>query len=438
MLLVYSHKITNRLRFIFRLYLDEMLGVPVTFTSDENEFAAHEGPRFSYGFKPLSAELHFGAKGLLHETGISEQHITVSDWNGLPAFFPAGKQSAVPFDLFSAAFYLVSRYEEYLPHIRDSLDRFDAHQSLAWQNGFLRRPVVNLWGEELKKVLQAKWPGLTFPERRYRFTTTIDIDNAYAYREKGIVRAAGGLAKALLNFDFAGFSERLRVLAGWRHDPYDTYDYQLRVQEQFGLRPVYFFLVGDYGENDKNLSVQNRNFRALIKHISDHAEIGVHPSFGSNKAPERLRTEIARLKNILHRDITRSRQHFLMLKFPDTYRHLIERDITDDYSMGFANEIGFRAGICTSFKFYDLDQEIETMLRVHPFAVMDASLKYYMKIEPQAAPAEVRPMIDEVRAVNGAFMLLWHNESLSDEKQWKGWRDVYYQIVASASEKKPA
>ncbi|TND09790.1 MAG: hypothetical protein FD123_914 [Bacteroidetes bacterium] len=438
MVLVYTHKITNRLRYIFHLYFDEMLGVPVHFTTDQNEFAAHAGPKLSYGQKPLANELHFASCGLLFETGISEQHIPVSLWEDLPVFFSAGKQSALPFDLFAAGFYLVSRYEEYLPHIRDSLDRFDAHQSLAWQNGFLQKPVVNLWGARLKKILAAHFPALTFPVKRYRFVPTIDIDNAYAYREKGIVRAAGGLGKALFQLNFSEFSERLRVLLRLQKDPYDTYDYQLQVQEQFHFRPVYFFLVGDYGVNDKNLSVQNRKFRSLIKHIADHAEIGVHPSFGSNKEPERLRTEISRLRSILHQDITRSRQHFLMLKFPDTYRNLIERDITDDFSMGFANEIGFRAGICTSFKFYDLDQELETGLRIHPFAVMDASLKYYMKTEPEAAPALVAPLIEEVKSVQGVFMLLWHNESLSDEKQWKGWRDTYFRIVTQASEKKQA
>jgi len=433
MILIYTHKPTNRVRYIFRLYFREMLGLELRVTGDAAEFNAHAGPKLSYTFQPLGDELFFAARNLLFETGIAEQNITVSQWQGLPVFFASGKQSALPFDPFAAGFYLVSRYEEYLPHIRDELDRFDAHNSLAWQNGFLDRPVVDHWALLIRDVLAARFPQLQFQQRRYKFISTLDIDNAYAYKEKGLMRSLGGLAKAAAELDLKEAVARLRVLLRLQRDPYDTYDYQLEIQKRYKLRPIYFFLVGDYGVNDKNLSVQNKRFRSLIQHIADHADVGVHPSFGSNKEPERLRSEIGRLKKILHRDITRSRQHFLMLKFPDTYRNLIERDITDDYSMGFANEIGFRAGICTPFNFYDLDQEVETKLKVHPFAVMDASLKYYMKVEPAAAPARVKPIIDEVKAVNGTFVSLWHNESLSDEKQWKGWRAVYEQIVEEAT-----
>lgn len=432
-MLVYTSRLTNRNRYAFRLLLAEVLGLPIEMTDDAEAFRAFDGPRLSYGPQPVFDELHFRSHTLLFETGLSEQNIHVTQWNDCPIFFQVAKQPDFPFDPFAAAFYLVSRYEEYLPHIRDEYDRFDAHHSLAWQNGFLREPVVNQWAERLQQYILQRYPSLVFPERKYRYLSTLDIDNAWAYREKGLMRTIGGFGKSMLNFDFREVLMRIKVITGMRRDPYDTYDFQLDLQKRYHFRPAYFFLVADYGVNDKNVPVQSRRFQSLIKNIADYADVGVHPSFGSNKEPDRLRVEIGRLKTILHRDITRSRQHFLMLKFPGTYRNLIERDITDDYSMGFANEIGYRAGICTPFNFYDLDLEIETKLRVHPFAVMDATLKYYMKVPPERAMEEVQPIIDATRKVKGEFVSLWHNESLSDEKQWKGWRTVYEQIVEEAS-----
>lgn len=433
MMLVYTHKITNRVRYAFRLYLGELLGISYQLTDNKEEFRAHTGPKFSYAQQPLSDELFIASRNLLFETGISEQTITVSRRDQQILFFATAKNSALPFDLFAAGFYLVSRYEEYLPHIRDSHDRFDAHQGLAWQNGFLEIPVVNKWAVELGNLLQERFPEIKPAARTYHFVSTIDIDNAYAYRYKGMVRTIGGIGKAFLALNFQEFWERIRVILRMENDPYDTYAYQQAIQKQYRLRPIYFFLVGDYGVNDKNLSVQNRKFRTLIKHLADSADVGVHPSYASNREPERLRTEINRLRNILHRDITRSRQHFLMLKFPETYRNLIEKDISDDYSMGFANAIGFRAGICTPFHFYDLDQEIETNLRIHPFAVMDATLKYYMKLEPGQCMEKIRPIIRETRAVNGTFTCLWHNETLSEDRLWKGWREVFEAIIREAT-----
>lgn len=430
--LVYTHKLTNRARYMFRLYFRELLGLELRVTDNPQEFLAWEGPRVSYAQQPLTDELFFYSRNLLFETGINEQNISVFEWEGNKVFFATGKASALPFDPFAAGFYLVSRYEEYLPHIRDNIDRFDAKNSLAYQHGFLLRPVINEWALLVMAKLQEKFPKLVFKRKNYSYIPTIDIDNAFAYRQKGFMRTIGGYVKALINFNFEDIRLRTRVLLGLQKDPYDTYTYQLALQKQYNLKPIYFFLVGDYGVNDKNISTQNRRFRELIRHISDYAQVGVHPSFGSNKEPSRLQVEISRLKNILHGDITKSRQHFLMLKFPNTYRHLIERDITDDYSMGFANEIGFRAGICTPFYFYDLDFESETSLRVHPFAVMDATLNLYMHLSPEEAITRVKQIIHDVKKVDGVFMSLWHNETLSDEKQWRGWRAVYEAIVEEA------
>lgn len=418
---------------MFRLYFHELLGLELEMTDNAEEFLLAEGAKVSYAQQPLKDELFFYSRHLLFETGISEQNISVFDWDGNPVFFASGKTSALPFDPFAAGFYLVSRYEEYLPHIRDSNDRFDAHNSLAYQHRFLDQPVVNQWAEMIRKKLSEKYPELKFPVRNYRFEPTIDIDNAYAYLQKGFMRTVGGYAKAFLNFDFEDIRMRTRVLARARKDPYDTYAYQLELQKKYSLKPIYFFLVGDYGVNDKNLSTQNRRFRELIREISDYAEVGVHPSYGSNKTPSRLQSEISRLRNILHCDITKSRQHFLMLKFPNTYRNLLDLDISDDYSMGFANEIGFRAGICTPFNFYDLDLESETTLRIHPFAAMDATLNLYMNLSPEEATLKVKQLIAEVKKVNGVFTSLWHNETLSDEKQWKGWKNVYENIVEEAT-----
>jgi hypothetical protein len=430
--ILYTHKLTNRNRYMFRLFFRDLLGLEIQLTDDVRVFTASALPQLSYAQQPVGDELFFYARNLLFENGIREQNISVFEWAGNKVFFAAGKASALPFDLFAAGFYLVTRYEEYLPHIRDKIDRFDAKQSLAWQHGFLEKPVVNQWAEMLREKLLEKYPQLILKTGKYRFVPTIDIDNAYAYRHKGFMRSVGGYAKALLNFDFDDIRMRTRVLFGFQKDPYDTYDWQLDLQEKYNLKPVYFFLVGDYGVNDKNISTQNRKFRELIQHIADYADVGVHPSYGSNADPSRLPVEVARLRNILHREITKSRQHFLMLRFPNTYRNLAERDITDDYSMGFANGIGFRAGICTPFHFYDLDLESETALRIHPFAVMDATLNLYLMLSPEEALARVKTMIAEVKKVNGVFMSLWHNETLSDEKQWKGWKRVYEEIVREA------
>jgi hypothetical protein len=435
MLTIFTDKITHRNKYIFNLIFKDILGVDFILTDNKDKFVVGEH-RISYSINQIDSELHFEARHLLQETGIFEQNISLFDYRGSKVFYSTGKASVLPFDVFAASFYLVSRYEEYLPHIRDEHDRFDAKDSLAFSNGFLQKPVVNTWAGWIKNIISEKYPAVVFPQNKYEFISTIDIDNAYAYREKGFTRSLGGYLKALSQFNFGEIRERTRVLLGLQKDPYDTYEFQFKMLKKYRFKSIYFLLLGDYGINDKNLPVESEKFQSLIKMLGDYATVGIHPSYGSNKDKEQLKKEVERLSRILHRDIIHSRQHFLKLTLPDTYRNLIDLDIKHDYTMGYASQVGFRASICTPFNFYDLDMELETNLKVHPFAVMEGTLKYYMKVEPEDAMKKIRPLIDEVKAVDGHFITLWHNDTLNDQKLWKGWRAVYEEMLQYAVEKK--
>jgi hypothetical protein len=435
MLCIYTHKITHRNKYVFNLIFKDILGIDFKLTSDQEEFKAHTEAKLSYTNHAVADELFFCARTLLFETGITEQNIVVFEHNLTKVFFATNKVASLPFDVFASSFYLVSRYEEYLPHIRDDHDRFEPKNSLAHIHGFLQTPVVNIYAGWIKELIQQKYPDFIFPEKKYSFISTIDIDNAYAFAQKGFVRSVGGFLKSSLTFNLKEFLTRAKVLIGLEKDPYDTYDFQLQLLKKYKFKSVYFFLVGNYGVNDKNLSVLNSKFQTLMKMVGDYAQVGIHPSYGSNGNRLQLKKEIARLSRVLHRDIHKSRQHFLKLRLPETYRDLIEADISDDYTMGYASYVGFRASICSTFNFYDLDMELETKLKVHPFAFMEGTLKYSLKTEPKQAMNIIKPLIDEVKNVNGCFISLWHNDSLNNRNLWEGWQQVYEDMVKYASEK---
>lgn len=434
-MLVYSHKITSRVKYIFRVLLGEMLGLEVSLTSDKEEFELEKGPKLSYTHAPIDKEVHFRSLGLLHESGVRDQNIRISEnQNGKYFYALNSADSAMNFDVFSAAFFLLSRYEECLPHIRDQYNRFEASESIGYKNGFLTEPVVDQWLLRIKDILVARFPELRFKAREYQFISTIDIDNAYAFKNKGFIRTIGAFGRSIVNFDLSEVLFRIKVLLGQAKDPYDTYDFQLQVQKEHGLKTIYFFLLADYGLNDKNVPYYNQEFQSLIKHLADYAQVGIHPGFNSNLKNENLKQEKKRLEKIIHRPVVRSRQHFLILHLPHTYQRLIDHDILEDHSMGYAEHTGFRAGTCTPYRFYDLDLETETQLKVFPFAVMEATLKYYMKLSPEEAKNHISDVIAKVRSVNGTFIGLWHNETLNDEGIWKGWRDVFIHMVREAKQ----
>ncbi len=242
-----------------------------------------------------------------------------------------------------------------------------------------------------------------------------------------LIRTIGSIGLSIIQNK--NLKEKINVLLNKNQDPYDTYDYQFNIHKKFSIRPIYFFLLADYGLNDKNISIKNKPFQSLIKSIADYYDIGIHPSYASNTVKEKLLTEIKRLQEITHKNITKSRQHFLKLTLPSTYRDLIDNDIKNDYSMGYASKTGFRASICSPYHFYDLDTEMETELMIHPFCIMEGTYQYYEKTSPDKALEEIKEIIYVIKKVDGTFISVFHNESLSDKGIWKGWRNVYEKML---------
>lgn len=430
MLVIYIDRQTNRLGYTINLIFRQMLKTDYIITTSRDQFIALKGAKLSYCSESIIDEVHIPSSDLLFETNISALDIDYVFEDGIPKIFRSyGQGDALGFDVFAAVFYMVSRYEEYLPFIRDGHSRFCATDSIAYQKGFYDKPVVNIWVEFLKDKLLGKYPFLEFEERKFSFENTIDVDMAYSYKGKDIYRTAGGFLRDMKNGDFHLCYERIKVLCGIKKDPYDCFDYIVSTICSNKLRSVFFFLLGMRSEYDKNISPYNYSFQMLIKNISDIASVGIHPSYYSMENPQEMTSQIKHLSSVIHKSVTSSRFHFLRFNLPSSYRDLVTNGITDDYSMGYSDEIGFRAGICVPYNFYDLEKDCETKLRIHPFMFMDVVLKNKMQLSPEDAWIKIREMIDRVREVKGEFTGIWHNESLSSTGQWQGWREVYGQEI---------
>jgi hypothetical protein len=288
--------------------------------------------------------------------------------------------------------------------------------SIAYEHGFLEKPLVDILAMKIRNHLLEHYPGLHFPEKTYGFLPTIDIDQAFAHKGKGFFRSAGALAKLLLSFRIKEGMDKLRVITGSRPDPFDNFDFLTRIFSDYQLKPLYFVLMGNYGKFDKNSSYRNQRFRKLLKNLSEKAEVGIHPSYGSYNDPEKLVREIDRLQNITDKKITSSRQHFLKIKLPEIYYQLLDAGITDDHSMGYASMPGFRASTCSTFRAFDPVGNRELPLNIHPFAFMDSSFSDYLKLKPEEYIKFVRPLVSNAKQVSGTLAGIWHNYALSNNE----------------------
>lgn len=430
-LLIFSHSITPRLQYITN-FLSQYYGLQLKLVSDEERFVkATDSCKINYGYHRLdSNEIFMHSHALLFESSVRQVKIECFERNGYKAFFKT--EGDFGFDLLAAIFYLITRYEEYLPHQKDMYGRYAHENSVAFKENFLHLPLVNIWLEDFKNLLVEKDPTLAFKNSKFSFLPTYDIDIAWSFRNKGFKRNFGGILKLLFGWKFGKMIHRIRVIRGRRQDPFDSYEWMDRLHEQFKLQPVYFFLVAkERAKYDRNIDVTNAEYQQLVYSIASKYSIGLHPSWASGDTPSLLTKEKSTLEQITNQTITSSRQHFIRFELPSTYRKLLALGIINDHSMGYGTINGFRASIATSYYWYDLRQEEKTQLVIHPFCFMDANAYYEEKLSPEAALEELMQYYNVVKSVNGTMITLWHNNFLGTDEMFAGWKETYQKFVST-------
>jgi len=428
-ILIYSKINTPRLQYVLQWIFGEQLGMEWTITDNYNHWQSYQKVKIGYSEEGATEnELWIRPSGLLSEEGIKERPLQVNRWKHSTILFYNRPGAQIPFDIFSAVFYLISRYEEYLPHNKDKHGRYAWQQSAAGQFSFIQQPVADEWVMQLGILLTLKY-GVKLKARAFTFMPTYDIDMAWRYLYKGALRSMGAYAKDVLKADFKALTKRIAVTRGSATDPFFCFDKLDRLHEDYNIKPVYFWLLGKYGRFDRNTDPNHPQMQTLIKQVSQKYPIGIHPSYGSHTIAGRLEEEVALLQGITGKAVEKSRQHFIKFDLPATYRKLEAAGIREEYSMGYAGMNGFRAGTSNSFLWYDLSAEKVSGLRVHPFVFMDATARFYNKSSLKETFREWERLYYSVLKVKGSFSVIWHNYILSDYREYKGWWELYKQCL---------
>jgi hypothetical protein len=424
MLLIYTHIITPRLQYICHFIFNEQMGLAHELTTDEAAFNHFDDVKINYSLQSMETGYQLEPLNLLFENTIATQQIDCFLHNSNKVFFKTSS-GHFAFDIFAASFYLLSRYEEYLPHNKDKFGRYAHENSLAFKEDFIHLPLINIWVNDFIISLQQHYPALKPQLPSFQFQPTYDIDIAFSYQHKGWIRNIGGFIRQ-------PSSERLKVLLGWQQDPFDCFDWLQQLHETKKLSPIYFFLVAEKnGLYDKNILPTKPAMQALIKKHAAKYTIGIHPSWRSGDEKGLLLKEKKMLEQITGQPVVASRQHFIRFNLPDGYQRLMEAGISADYSMGYGSINGFRASVASSFYWYNLQKEETTSLRIHPFCFMEANSFYQQHFTPAQALEEMMHYYQVCKHANGTFISIWHNHTLGTDKLFEGWRVVYEQFIDS-------
>lgn len=420
MIIIYTKRCSARLLYTARHIFEHVLGVD--YRVSENLNGKNDGDIvLTYGFTASAGELSMYASDILFEdTGphIDTYHkIIEKPWPYFKA--PFGSFDFCE-DVFALCFFSISRYEEYVLPIKDKYGRFRACDSVFSRDKVLQTPHVDTMIFEFARKIQSVFHQFQFSNKKTKKLLTIDVDHAWKYRNKGFIRHLAAFGKNVLQLRLDLVAERMKVLTGILPDPYFSFDQLDKLSTLVEMR--YFILLGDYNKIDINIHHKSMEFRQLLSSLSDRYPVGIHPSSKSSNNTLQLIKERKRLEEITKKPIYDSRQHFLLLTMPGTYHALLEAGITDDYTMGFADNIGFRAGTAFPFYWFDLSTDTETRLLVHPFVAMDVTIRDYLNLKPSEAFGKMKSMLDGVKQNGGTFTLLWHNSSFTDAEGWSEWK----------------
>lgn len=331
-------------------------------------------------------------------------------------------------DILAATFFMLTRWEEIKNPCYDQHGRYPAEYSVAFRQAFLERPVVDEYALILRAWLVRLVPHLSFKQHDFRVFLTHDVDSPIHWPNLWHVlrSAAGNLVlhrdiSRLISTLMRGFkAQRDRI-----QDPYvQGLRYLMHVSESERLSSSFYVMAAFRSGFDNGYDPGVSPYSEVLAEISERNHpIGFHPGYYTFLDAGRFAQELSRLRAVVDMPIVGGRQHYLRFRVPDTWQTWEDHSLEYDSTLGFADHIGFRAGTCHPFHPYDIGKKKQFRLWERPLIVMDASLIHYMQLLPIEGQQRILEIARRCRAVEGEFVLLWHNSSLSGS--YKVWRSIY-------------
>ena len=408
MILIYCNKNSPRIEYTFNHIFKLILNKDFSITNSKSEFIDFKGYKFSYANVPISEELFFQSNGLLEERGLENHEIIIFEWDNLKCFFKVGQKSAIPFDIFSAIFFLLSRYEEYMPHSSNNHSQFSHLESVAYKENFLEIPLIDFWIEKLISVLENKIKLKCKIDSKNQIASIIISSlRPYKYTNKYPFESFMIWFKNLFKLNLWEAIEHLLVLLKIKIDPWEIDDYIKDLLLDSKNKVLFFFSFSSESFFRDETPKTNENFKEYIKDVHDNFEIGLLPSNNALKMLKTFELENFNISKLIHIKIDKILLQEGLKKISEDYKNSLSLDYANDFSMGYVDAFGYRASTSSSFFFYDLSNEIKTKLLVTPFV---AHHRLIDKISLSEVADKIQKFKEIAKRFSGSFSIILNNE----------------------------
>ncbi len=368
--------------------------------------------------------IEYSTKNDLHVIYLQQAHIQgvnpEVDFSCQNVRFPykTSDQSFLPFDPIALTWLLMLLPQEQLKECD-----FDQHHrpvsSTLWivKNKLHQFPLIDIAAKMFLTELELKFPDFVFPTQKPIFQPTFDIDIAFAHKSKSLLLHGLGSASLLVKLDYKNLQKRLKVWVKKESDPYDVFDELLDVLGEAGLQAIFFAMTANRSKYDKNNNHASSSYRKLLKKLSENHTVGLHPGYVSATKPSIVPLEKMRLENIIGKQVTQVRQHFLRQFLPNSWDVFVENGFTDDYSIGFATHSGYKVGTCRPYQAFDVVANKELPLMLHPFAMMDTALSHYQGNNSAEILEQTTQYLSNTTIYQSPISAVWHNYAMPAESE---------------------
>ena len=310
---------------------------------------------------------------------------------------------------------LFTRKEEYTPSICDQYERFPYYASSN----------RNIFEPSVSKYLINHGYHVEYPEDKpFAVCLTHDIDVVFTpVIHKGISAMQHLQQRSLSGFMHSVAQMRSKKLPLWNFKDI------LALEEHYDAKSSFYFMAENSGERDYAYRIEE--CESVLGNIVDSgSEVGLHGGHTSYSSPEELKVKKGRMEKILNRKIIGYRNHYLLFQVPETWEYLHEAGFLYDTTLGYADCIGFRNGMCYPFKPFNLKTGKPIEILEIPLIIMDDTFEQYMRLDFRRSWEMSKKLIDTVAECHGVITLLWHNYSLLGNQ-----RKFYEKILQYCAEK---
>lgn len=415
-LIIFSHILTPRIKYIFNFIFKDILKAEVEFTGNSQYFLQSDQLKISYGELPIGDELFFKSTPLLFSNKLEEIKLKTISFGEYQVPFPV-EESALPFDVFAASFFIVSRYEEYL-HQQKTEEEFKPSKSFQHKWRVLDKPIIDEWALMIRSIIKKKHPAFKFHEKKFEQQPTIHFDIQPSV-PKGFIKQTKFVFSALFKKENNYLSAQFDRLTGVGINNEQVLQEVNKITATQKNSPLFF-------AGFPEVPMDYIKINGVSKNLADRSLGLLRPCASDKQKMAEIKEGLVKLKKIHPAAIPLTSQQLEVLKFPICYLNILNSGITSDYSMGYNDVPGFRAGTCTPFNWYDLQLEKVTPLLVNSYCLTDYILQY---LNTGLATKTLHQYIDAVKVVNGTFYNSWSLKSLSDHPKYKKLRTLFIEML---------